>query len=138
MDSRSPQQAEEELSSRRLRSRVGLILIGLGVAGILLIAERIIALAADAQGIPLIARFLAYDESGRSIVASGGSVVLPEGLYLAVGLFLYILALWVFAGLARALLTAGAHLMGQEFTSVAHRLREEMARLKEYLENRNK
>lgn len=137
MDTLSPQQVEEELNSKRLRARVGLVLIALGVVGVLWIAERIIALAAGAQSVPLVAKFLAYDESGRSIVTSGGSVVLPEGLYLAIGFFLYILALWVAAGLAKILLTTGAHLMGHELTWVANRLREEMGRLKEYLESRN-
>jgi hypothetical protein len=138
MDTLSPQQAEEEISSRKLRARVGLVLIGLGVVGVLWIAERIIALAGGAHSVPLISKFLAYDESGRSIVTPGGSIVLPEGLYFAIGFFLYILALWVAAGLAKALLTTGAHLMGHEFTSVVHRLREEMGRLKEYLESRSK
>ncbi|MGH9203910.1 MAG: hypothetical protein ACRD2A_22005, partial [Vicinamibacterales bacterium] len=67
---------------------VGLIFVAPGVVGVLWIAERIIALAAGPQSVPLIAKFLAFDTTGRTIVTSSGNVELPEGLYFAgVGCF---------------------------------------------------
>jgi len=139
MDPRDQQKTEEEASSRKLRSTVGLILIVLGIAGVLWIAERIIVLGGGPQNIPLIAKFLAFDAAARTIVTPRGNFELPEGLYFGVGSFLFILALVVAAVLAKALISTGAHLMGHEVaSSVANRLRDEMDRLKAYLDSRNK
>jgi hypothetical protein len=136
MDLRNNLQGEEEdRTFRRIKGGIGLLLVAMGVAGVLWIFERIIALGDGPQNTPLIAKFLSFDAVARTLVTPSGNYELPEGLYFAAGLFLYIVVLGVVAGLAKALITAGGNLLEQAGVSVANRLGEEFGRLREYLES---
>jgi hypothetical protein len=134
MDLRSQQQAEEDSSYRKLKAAVGLALIVIGLVGVVWIAERIFALGDGPRDIPLVANFVAFDAAARTIVTPGGSYQFPEGVYFAAGLFLYILALTVVATLIKALISAGANLMGHDVAIVLNSFRDELRRFKEYLE----
>ena len=138
MDVRNQQQAEEDAGYRKMRAGVALVLITMGIVGVLWIVEQIIVLASGPQDIPLIAKFLAFDTVARTLVTPAGNYQLPEGLYFAAGFFLYILVLSVAATLAKALIITGANLMGQDVASALNHLRDEVRRLKEHLEGRNK
>ena len=138
MDLRNQQQSEEDAGYRKMKAGVALLLITMGVVGVLWIVGQIIALASGPQDIPLIAKFLAFDPVARTLVTPAGNYQLPEGLHFAAGFFLYILVLSVAATLAKALITTGASLMGQDVASALNHLRDEVRRLKEYLESRNK
>ena len=138
MDSRDLEQTEEGLNSRKLRSYTGTILVTMGIAGVLWIVERIIALGSGPQDIPLIAKFLAFDTAGRTIGTPSGNFVLPEGLYFAVGFFLYLMVLGVIATLTKALIAAGVNLLGPDVSAATNRLQGEIGRLRTFLENRIK
>lgn len=138
MDLRTQQQAEEEANHRKVRSGVGLTLIALGVAGVIWIVERLLALGSGPQDIPLIARFVSFDSAARTIVTSSGSYELPEGVYFASGVLVYLMALGIIAALSKALITSGAGLVGNEVAAALNRLREETARLKDRIESTNK
>ena len=138
MDLRSQQQAEEESNYRKLKVAVGLALIVMGLVGVLWIGERIIALADGPRDIPLIAKFVAFDTAARTIATPNGNYEFPEGVYFAAGLFLYILALAVVAALIKALIAAGANLMGHDVAIVLNSFRDDLRRFKESLEKRAK
>ena len=138
MDLRDQQRAEEDAGYRKTRAGVALVLITMGIVGVLWIVEQILVLVSGPQDVPLIAKFLAFDPVARTLVTPAGNYQLPEGLYFAAGFFLHILVLSVAAALAKALIASGASLMGQDVASALNHLRDEMRRLKEHLESRNK
>lgn len=138
MDPHNLPQTDADPSSLRIATGVGLLLVATGIAGVLWIGQQIIALGNDPQSIPLIAKFLAFDSTARTIVISNDKIVLPEGLYFAVGLFLFILVVFVAATLAKSLVSIGASLLGHNVASVLNRLREEIGSMKRHLESRNK
>ena len=138
MDLRNQQQSEEDSGYRKMRAGVALVLITMGIVGVLWIVEQIIVLTSGPQDIPLIAKFLAFDPAARTVVTPDGNHQLPESVYLAAGFFLYILVLGVAASLAKALIATGASLLGQDVAAALNHLRDEVKRLKEYLESRNK
>jgi hypothetical protein len=109
----------------------------MGMIGAVWIAHSVMTLITAPQTIPIISKFGAFDKVARSIVASEGTVELPEGLYYAVGFFLYVLALAIAASLAKVLITVGANLVGQESTPILNWLRDEMRRFKEHWEKRH-
>jgi len=96
---------EEESTHRKINTGTGLALVGVGVVGVLWIAERLFSLGDGPQAIPLVGKFLAFDAAARTIVTPSGKYEVPEGAYFAAGIFLYILMLgvgvslisWIFA-----------------------------------------
>lgn len=115
---------------------MGLLLLLMGIIGVVWIAYSIMTLGTAPQSIPIIGKFASFDNAARSLDTPEGRIEMPEGLYYAVGIFLYILALAIGASLVKALIATGANLLNQEMKPVMNWFRDEMRRLKEHLEKR--
>jgi hypothetical protein len=128
---------QEESGHKRLTAAIGLVLLGMGIIGVVWIAHALITLSTAPRAIPLMEKFLAFDNAARSIGTPDGPVQLPEGLYFAVGVFLYILVLGIAAMLAKALIVSGTKLVQLDVTPLLNRLRDEIRGMKEHWEKRN-
>jgi hypothetical protein len=138
MDTGQQPQADADPQNRRIATAVGLALVAMGVAGVLWIGQQLFALADGPQNVPLVGKFLSFDSAARTLIISSEKIELPEGLYFAVGLFIFLLALIVAASLAKALISIGASLLGNDVAKVMDRLRNEIGSMKRTLESRNK
>jgi hypothetical protein len=131
-----PSRLYEESGQQRLKGAVGLLLLLMGIIGVVWIAYSIMTLSTAPQSIPIIGKFASFDKAARSLDTPEGRIEMPEGLYYAVGIFLYVLVLAIGASLVKALITTGANLLNQEMKPVMNWFRDEMRRLREHLEKR--
>ena len=136
MSSPNQLQSEEESGYRKLRAASGVTLLALGIVGAVWIVERLLGLGTGPQDIPLLAKFVSFDATARTIVTPEGKYELPEGLYFAVGTLAYLITLGIVATLVKVLIASGAGLLGQEVTSATNRLRQEMERMRQHLEKK--
>jgi hypothetical protein len=116
--------------SRMFPMALGVVLLALGIAAVVWIAGVLFSLAGGPRNMPFVAAFLSFDRAGRSLVTPGGPIELPEGAFFAVGIILQVAVIWVVGGLARVLISSGAHLIEPEGGSVARRLVNELKRIR--------
>jgi hypothetical protein len=135
MDVRTQQQLDDDSRHRKLKSGVGLALIALGVIAIIFLAERIFTLANGPRDIPLIAQFVSFDAAARTITTPEGKYEMAVGVYFAAGLFLYIVALSLVAGLAKVLVSSGASLLSEYSATLVERIRADLGRAKRDIEH---
>jgi hypothetical protein len=130
-------QDEEESGYRKVKFGAGVTLLALGIVGVVWIVERLVAIGTGPQDIPLIAKFVSFDAAARTIVTPEGRYELPEGAYFAAGTVVYLIALGLVATLAKALIGAGAALIGEATATATNRLRTEMERMRQHLEKKS-
>ena len=116
---------------------MGVVLIALGIIAALWIVERVFALGGGPENIELIARFASLDDAGGRVMRTpSGDVEFPHGWYMVAGTFLYLLAMAIVAGLAKALIVSGARLLSHDVATLVEGLRNDIGGLRKYVETK--
>lgn len=111
----------------RLVATYGSVLIGLDVVGVIWIAFQLMTVLNEPESVPLVAMFRDLPADARTLVVDEETVEFPEGLGLFLGVFLYVLVLWVAGSLIGRLIRSGVDLLQLDVARAVRRLVERSA-----------
>jgi hypothetical protein len=109
----------------------GGLLLTIGIASVTWILYSIVNVTTSPQSIPLMVKFIGFDEEAIIKMTPDGSIQLPAGFFYASGLFLYIIVLGIAGSLTKVLLSTGTRLLEPDIKPLLMRWRTELRGFKE-------
>jgi hypothetical protein len=121
----------EDSNYRWIQVSLGILLLTMGIVGVMWTLYSIAYLTTSPHDVQVLAQFTSLDEHATIRISPDATIQLPDGVFYALGFFLYVVMLGIAGSLTKALLSTGTRLLEPDIRSFLSRLREVRAS-KEY------